>query len=210
MLIRCAAKKPYFQAMSSDSPQPTLGAIFLAGGKSSRMGRDKGFVDFRCRPMAAWGLDLLRQFTPDLLIVANRPEYQEFGPPVFPDEYHDLGPLAGIVTGLRHSPADLNIVLSCDMPMVSPILIRWMLDSYADEPVLVCTWDGRLQPLAGLYHKSALPDFERLIDRRQFKLSVALEVVGAAVLDPENHLPGFDQDWFRNFNSPAELEGWAG
>ncbi|MFN8393051.1 MAG: molybdenum cofactor guanylyltransferase [Bacteroidia bacterium] len=192
--------------MSTDAPLPSLGAIFLAGGKSSRMGRDKGFVDFRGRPMAAWGLELLRSFTKDVLIVANREEYKAFGLPVVADEYHDLGPLAGIVTGLRHSQADLNIVLSCDMPLMNVALIQWMLESYDDEAAMVCRWEDRLQPLAGLYHKRALPDFERLVERRQLKISVALEVVGAAVLEPDLYLPGFDAGWFRNFNTPGDLE----
>lgn len=185
-----------------------IGAILLAGGKSSRMGSEKGLVDFGGKPMVAPILEALQCFTSSILMVANHPAYGQFGHGVIGDEYREKGPLAGIVTGLRHSTLDLNFVLGCDTPLVPPRLLHWMLDSYQDEAVVALTFEGRIQPLVGLYHRKALPTMERLLHKGQLKLRIALEELQAAVLDPQRHFPGFDPNWLRNFNTRQEIDAY--
>jgi molybdenum cofactor guanylyltransferase len=185
-----------------------LGGIILAGGKSSRMGSEKGLVEFQGKPMVAWITAALEHFTRDILIVAHHPSYQQFGYPVYPDDVRERGPLAGLVAGLRHSRHDLNLVVSCDVPLIHPHLLQWLLDSYEDEAAAVFTLEDRLQPLAGLYHRKALPTLERLLHHGQLKLRIALDELQAAVLDPVRGLPGFDPDWLRNFNSRQEIDAY--
>jgi molybdenum cofactor guanylyltransferase len=185
-----------------------VGGIILAGGKSSRMGSEKGLVDFQGKPMVAWIIAALEVFTKDILIVAHNADYERFGYEVVPDDVRDRGPLAGLVTGLRQARHDLNLVVSCDVPLVHPQLLRWLLESYEDEAAAVFTLDDRIQPLVGLYHRKALPTLERLLAHGQLKLRIALDELQAAVLDPVRSLPGFDADWLRNFNSRAEIDAY--
>lgn len=170
------------------------------------MGSEKGLVDFNGKPMIAWALECLGQLTDEILIIANDPAYLQFGYPVQEDEAKGDGPLSGLVSGLRHSKADLNFLLPCDMPLIDARLLQWMAEGYEDEAAAVCTFEAHFQPLVGLYHRKALPTLARLLARNQLKMRIALEELQAVVLDPQRHMAGFDPDWLRNFNSRAEID----
>ncbi len=152
------------------SPQPshTVSAWLLAGGEGRRMqGQDKGLVSWQGRPLAAWVLDSLTAAeAPGRLsaigITANRhPEgYRDLlaqcdpvrqqGVPlavpggVLPDDT-DLpersGPMAGILTALRHSHSEWVLVLPCDTPRLPhelwPKLLQAALQAQADIAVPV-------------------------------------------------------------------------
>src|SRR5271167_4302314 len=97
---------------------PAIAAFILAGGKSTRMGVDKAFVDYGGRTLLARALDLASSVTPDVRIVGSQKKFAAFAP-VVEDVFSDCGPLAGIHASLRASRAELNIMLAVDMPFVS-------------------------------------------------------------------------------------------
>ncbi len=183
----------------------SIGAIILSGGKSSRMGSEKGLVDFNGKPMIQWAIDCIRPLTDEILIVANDAAYEQFGYSVQEDEAKGDGPLSGLVSGIRHAKTDLNFLLPCDMPLMDRRLLEWMLETYDEEAAAVCTFEDHLQPLVGMYHRKCLPTLERLLARNQLKMRIALDELQAAVLDPQRSLAGFHPDWMRNFNSKAEI-----
>ncbi|MBK9452501.1 MAG: molybdenum cofactor guanylyltransferase [Bacteroidetes bacterium] len=185
--------------------QSAIGAIILSGGKSSRMGSEKGLVEFNGKPMIQWAIECIRPLTDEILIVANDAAYGQFGYPLQEDEAKGDGPLSGLVSGIRHAKTDLNFLLPCDMPLMDNRLLEWMLETYDEEAAAVCTFEDHLQPLVGMYHRKCLPTLERLLARNQLKMRIALEELQAAVLDPQRSLAGFHPDWMRNFNSKAEI-----
>lgn len=68
--------------------------ILLAGGKSRRMGQEKGLVQFRNRPMIQYGIDLLSNYADRLLISSGNPEYDRFGLELVRDQVAGHGPAA--------------------------------------------------------------------------------------------------------------------
>lgn len=134
----------------TDSEADAVTAWLLAGGEGSRMGgQDKGLVPWRGRPLAAWVLDSVAASNVHAIgITANRhiPAYQNvlsirttitqggvrLAAPggVVPDDA-DLpprsGPMAGIVTALRHSSTPWVLVLPCDTPRLPPDLLPRLL-----------------------------------------------------------------------------------
>lgn len=73
-----------------------VGAIILAGGKSSRMGVDKGLMLLNEKPMVQHVIDAVKLVADEIIIVANNKEYKQFGYTVISDEIENAGPLAGI------------------------------------------------------------------------------------------------------------------
>src|SRR5688572_33465590 len=102
-------------------------AFILAGGKSSRMGTDKGLVPFRGKEMIRWSIDLLQPIFNDVYLVANRPEYAKFGLPVLSDMLHEKGPIGGIYTALTSSNTTWNFIMACDMPFMNNQVIHKLI-----------------------------------------------------------------------------------
>lgn len=147
----------------------------LAGGEGRRMqGQDKGLVDFNGRPLARWVLSSLRPQCRTLRISANRNQdrYEAMlgaGPgTVWPDD-PDLpafsGPLAGIITAMRHTETDWLMLAPCDMPLLPgdlvPRLLAQARQTNADI-VIPCTDSGKPDAhhhwVCGLIHKRVCPD----------------------------------------------------
>ena len=91
-------------------------AIILAGGKSSRMGSDKGLVLLNGKPMISYIIEILKKMQIPIIIISNNENYKQFGLPVFADIIKEKGPLGGIYTGLKNSKTESNIIVSCDVP----------------------------------------------------------------------------------------------
>jgi len=77
--------------------------IILAGGKSSRMGMDKGFCALNGKPMVQYAIDILEQTCDSIIICSNNSDYELFDLPVIPDIIKDIGPMGGIYSGLKNS-----------------------------------------------------------------------------------------------------------
>ena len=104
-----SAGKVYDRGMEN-GPAPDLTAFILAGGKSTRMGTDKAFVDYDGRTLLLRALDLARSVATDVRIVGSKEKFAAFGP-VVEDIFRDCGPLGGIHAALRASPTELNLML---------------------------------------------------------------------------------------------------
>src|ERR1700733_6553877 len=102
----------------ADGFASALTVFILAGGKSTRMGRDKAFVEYEGRTLLARALEVARSVTPEVYIVGKREKFGRFAR-VVEDIFPDCGPLAGIHAALRASQTELNLILAVDMPFVS-------------------------------------------------------------------------------------------
>ncbi|MEQ1854155.1 MAG: molybdenum cofactor guanylyltransferase, partial [Chthoniobacteraceae bacterium] len=105
-------------------------AVLLAGGRSSRMGRDKPGLIFDGKPLWRHQLATLRATQPAELFISGAADgcYADAGIPVIPDDAPGLGPLGGIATALRRCTGEPLLVLAVDMPMMTPDFLRSLLD----------------------------------------------------------------------------------
>lgn len=179
-------------------------AILLAGGKSTRMGEDKGLVLFNGMMMAEHVLAAAKKIASHILIITTNPAYSRFGYTCIEDQLKDRGPLGGIYTGLMASSTQKNIVLGCDMPFLSDRLLKELVSNFADEDVLLTEHKGLAEPLCSVYDKKCAAHIMSVLEQNQFKITSALAGLKTRVIS-------FDkEDWFRgnefaNINSIEEL-----
>lgn len=140
--------------------------LVLAGGLARRMGgEDKGLVELLGRPMIEYVLDALRPQVGAVLISANRnlDRYVAFGHPVIPDALGGyLGPLAGVLAGLRSLRTDFLLTVPCDAPLVGPDLARRLYGACvaAGADAAVATDGRRQQPVFLLLRAGVAPGLE--------------------------------------------------
>jgi len=182
----------------------TTGGYILAGGKSSRMGSDKGMVEFNGKKMIGHVINALR-FIHEVGIISNNEEYNQFGKRVCPDIYKNSGPLGGIHSALYNSNADWNFIVSCDLPFITSEFLFFLLTTLKTHKgkTRVPVHDNKLEPLCALYHKSCISEIEKLILKKELKMQDALLKLEPAYIEVPSV---FDANvLFRNINSPADM-----
>ena len=124
--------------------------------------------------------------------------YAFLGLRVQADLISDCGPLAGVYTGLKTSPADWNLVVACDMPSVTVGFLSSLLDAAeeADAAVLVPKTTDGLHPLCAVYHRRTLADVQSLIECRSLRMHEALSHLRAV------HWPLAEFSLVENVNTP--------
>ncbi|NQY07121.1 MAG: molybdenum cofactor guanylyltransferase [Flavobacteriaceae bacterium] len=149
--------------------------IILAGGKSKRMGRDKGFILYQGKTFLEHIAFSLGKVVKDISIVADNPDYDKFNYNRIHDVYRNCGPLGGLYSGLLHSDADYAIVLSCDVPLITTELIKMLIQEYEElYDVVQFSVDNEAMPLVALYTKTCLENFKTCLEKGEYKLLDAL------------------------------------
>lgn len=186
---------------------PDLAAFILAGGKSTRMGTDKAFIEFQGRTLLARAIDLARSVTPDVHIIGDPRKFAAFAP-VVEDIFPGCGPLGGIHAALRSSSAELNLMLAVDMPFVTPDLLRYLISRAGNSAATVTVphCGGGNQPLCAIYLRTFSDAAETGLKQGRFKID-ALFAKGSAQVISEADLKrkGFFAEMFRNLNTPEQL-----
>ena len=178
--------------------------IILSGGQSKRMGKDKGMVLLDGRPLVAYSISAFTGLFSDILIGANNKDYQRFGLSVIADEIQGIGPAGGILSCLKASQTHGNLVLSCDMPLITKPVITTVLKQRSEFDAVVPVHDGHPEPLCAYYSKNAIPVFEEMIKKGMYKLRLILEKLNCFYTDI--HKSGIDPSAFENVNTPEDVK----
>lgn len=167
------------------------------------MGTDKALVPFRGMPMMQHGIQMLSDVFTSITIVSNHESHRQFGLEVIPDAFNNIGPLGGIIAGLRHSTTNLNFFMACDMPLVTPQLIGQLLEVANAHDCITASFNRKSETLCTLYPKSALPLLEEMASKQQYRLYDVLDILKAHAVDVTQLC---HSDPFININTPAELQ----
>lgn len=145
--------------------------IILAGGKSSRMGRNKAFLEWQGRPLIEKSLQILRPIFSEIIISTNNPElYSQYGEKTVSDSYRDKGPLGGLQACLREAKYDTSFFVACDMPFLEPEAIRFLAGLKGKEWAIVPKIADGLHPLHAFYRRDCLPIIEERLETKRLKL----------------------------------------
>lgn len=182
-----------------------LTGIILAGGKSSRMGYDKGLAIVNGKKMIEKVYEALSQVVDKVIIIANSDSYDYLNLPVYEDIYKEIGPVAGIYTGLSHSTTEKNIIVACDMPFVSPQLLSNILDHIGNNQIVVPTVNDHLEPLCGFYKKEILEELKEIIEMEVYPVHRVIEFFDHLALKI-NEEEMNASTVFTNINKPEDIE----
>jgi molybdopterin-guanine dinucleotide biosynthesis protein A len=190
----------------------------LAGGASSRFGRDKALVLFGATPLLLQIVQLLRTCASEVAVVAGAQKYSDLGGKlqIIEDQWPGEGPLGGIITALQHTAAtnrsaDWNLILSCDMPFLTAAWLQFLVaharQSDKEIQVILPHSAHGPEPLCACYRTSAADSLKNVFDRGVRKVTQALKEVRTEVLD-ESVWKRFDSAGrlFWNMNTPADFE----
>lgn len=183
-------------------------AFILAGGKSTRMGRDKAFLDIDGQTLLERAIAKARGLTQNTTIIGSRAKFAAFGP-VVEDVFLERGPLGAIHAALAASISELNLVLAVDMPFVQEGFLRWLIGEArkSEAVVTVVRSTGRLQPLCGVYRKSFGEIAQRSLEAGENKIDRLFSGVPTCVIEEKQLVSaGFSSAMFRNVNTREDWE----
>ena len=184
-------------------------AGLLAGGKSSRMGRDKALVDFRGEPLWKRQLGTLRELTAGEILISGRPDasYANNGYRVLEDDIKEAGPLAGVSSLLRAAANPLLLVLAIDMPMMTAAYLGSLLHPCTPLCGAVPSRGGIFEPLAAVYPKAASAVAEESLSAGRFSMQQFVRECESRELVRIFPVSDEDASLFENLNTPTDLAG---
>jgi molybdopterin-guanine dinucleotide biosynthesis protein A len=143
--------------------------VILAGGQSSRFGSNKALALFKGKPLIQHVADSMAAVFSECLLATNSPDQYEFLlMESISDLFQGMGPLAGIHAALHHTDNQWVFVIGCDMPTVSPEVIKTLCSFTGEQYEAVIPWPEKgAEPLCGLYHKAALKKVELQLKRER-------------------------------------------
>lgn len=182
-----------------------IAVFILAGGKSSRMGTDKGMLELSGKSFTQHIIDTAKTISNSIMLVANTPNYKHFGIPLINDKIKEKGPMGGIYTALSNTSHTWNLFLSCDIPLIESKVLTALIDSCNEKyDTIVIKHHNTIEPLCGLYKKSLLKFFEDKIHKDELSIVKALAELNTKYLDVSNQVDG-SSNCFKNVNTSQDF-----
>lgn len=182
--------------------------IVLAGGRSSRMGRDKAALPFGDLSLLSWVVKRVATVCRPVIVVAKTADaYRDTGATVITDQWPGEGPLVGLHAGLMATQTEYAAAVACDLPFVDPALLAGLITLAPGWGAVVPEALGNVHPLCAIYHRSVGQHAEDLLTRGGGSLRRLLAVPALRVrLVPEDDLRVWDPQLrsFMNVNTPEE------
>jgi molybdenum cofactor guanylyltransferase len=206
--------------MSAENSKQRIGAYVLAGGGSTRFGRDKALVEFAGKPMLARMLGLVdcavsgERLAGSALVIGSAEKYDTVWTLCVDDRWPGEGPLGGIVTALLHTretkPECMwNLIVSCDMPFLTEDWLRFLVERAAksDARVVLPHSAQGPEPLCACWRTDCVETLRSAFERGVRKVTEGISLLNAEVLD-ERDWKRFDSSGrlFWNMNTAADYE----
>ena len=181
-----------------------LSAAILAGGQSSRMGRDKALLVLNRQRL----IDrLVQEFSAScsevIISAARQDDYKECGVPVVADEFRGIGPIEGIRQSLRFCSSDHVFVCAVDTPFVRREMVQYLAEFISSDYDAIVFRDGdRIHPLCGIYSRTVLPVAQEMISEGRYRLMDLLSRVRTKYADIDTGR--FGSKSLLNINTPED------
>ena len=181
-------------------------AVILSGGQSSRMqGEDKGLILLDGKPLISYVVNVVRGKVSQLLISANRniEKYQVYGEVISDDMSDFQGPLAGIAKSMSVIDTQFLLILPCDSPLVTNIVVDRLIQCTANKEVDICVADDgtSIQPTFALIRASLKDNLLAFLGSGERKLGLWIEQNNFQKVDFSDQ-----PEIFINLNSPEDFD----
>jgi len=181
---------------------PTINGLILAGGKSQRMGQDKGSLNYYGKPHREYLAELIQPFCESTFISTNE-KLKETNFPLLPDTFMGMGPMGAILSAFQQKPDSAWLVMACDYPLMSTTTIQQLTESR--QPSKTATAFQSVEndfpePLVTIYEPKSYPILLQFLAQgyacpRKMLINANIHLLQAK--EPEV---------FKNVNHPEEME----
>ena len=140
--------------------QPELHGLILAGGKSLRMGHDKGSIQWHGKEQRYYVADMLQHLCKDVFISCREEQLGEIGPSykTLADTYEGSGPLVAILSAFKEKPDVAWLVVACDLPLLDIVTLQYLIrsrDSNCIATTFESPFDQLPEPLITIWEPSS-------------------------------------------------------
>ncbi len=161
-----------------------MASIILAGGPSSRMGQDKAMLMFNGQTLLERAVRIAADVSQPIWVVADRAgHYHPTGAFVIGDEHLGVGPLGGLITGLKAAGPGIHIAMACDTPLMEPKVLSLLLSKIGKYDAALFNLEDGLQPLGAVYRDKALPALIASYEAGNRALHAAVKSLKTLILD---------------------------
>lgn len=162
------------------------------------MGFDKTHILFRGQTFLTNAIDLMRDYTNDIVISSNTNLTTDLS--VYADEIQNIGPMGGIYTCLKKIKHSKALIMAADMPLINhKIIDSLIINTDKNSEISIFKAQNRLQMLVGMYDQKILPLLDNQIAQKDYKLNHLLDNTQHQIIDAKQF-----EDKFININSPDE------
>lgn len=177
-------------------------ALILAGGSGRRLGcKEKALIPIKGRTILEYNLDLLERLVDEVIISVRDDEQKGIlkeytgERTIIADHYTDVGPLAGILEGLKEAEGEYVFITACDMPFLDPEVVEMLFQRANGHDAAIPAWENEmLEPLHAVYRtrpmaietEKAIQNDDKIILAPVFKLKdvVLVDMEDVRALDP--------------------------
>ena len=187
-------------------------AALFAGGRSSRMGRDKAFLEIDGVALWQRQLQTLHELAPPEIFLAGptQPEWIETGLEIVADVGIDVGPLGGLVAVLRRCKNTRLLVLAVDLPNMTSELLKQLLAMSSNDVGVVPKRNERFEPLAAVYPARCLALAESCLNAGEYSLQQLARCATSSGVMTAKAIAENEESLFFNLNTPVDLVAIAG
>lgn len=182
---------------------PELNGLVLVGGKSSRMGKDKGFLDYHGLPQREYTFRLVQNFCKTTWFSCREDQVASLkSNNVVIDQFPNAGPLGAILSAFRQNLNCAWLVVACDLPLLKKETIQKLIDHR--NPAKIATAykspvDHKPEPLIAIWEPSALPLLEKSMSKEKSGPRKLLMMNEAFLINPD------DPEELKNANNPEDF-----
>ena len=186
-------------------------SIILAGGKNTRLGKNKALEIIGGKTVIERVIERLRPVSNQLLIVTSS-ETNHFpgagDAEILTDLYPGYGPLGGIYTGLVKARSRYSLAVACDMPFLNTELLKYMIEqAHGVDVVVPCLDGGMIESLHSIYSSGCLPSVKACLDKKQLSIERCIRPLNVRyVAQTETQAIDPRMLSFFNINYPSDLE----
>ena len=191
------------------------GALVLAGGKSTRFGRDKAVAELRGKPLLAHVTQTAARVAGEVVVAVGRESsvyaYKKLLPytRIVKDRSRVKAPMVGIVAGFQVMQSEYAAVLSCDTPFVRDDVLRLLFRRAIHADAAIPKWpNGDIEPLQAVYKvRSAIPAAKLALRLHEFRNVDMIRRLGKVTYVPVREIRHIDRRLITllNVNRPLDL-----
>jgi molybdenum cofactor guanylyltransferase len=189
------------------SEEMTFTALLLAGGLSSRMGRDKATLVFEGEPLWTRQLALLRDSRPETILISARaaPSWAPSDATVLLDEPPSRGPLSGIAIALASMRSSHLVAVAVDLPRMKAAHLRKLAEMVQPGRGTIPLNKGRMEPLSAIYPKEAAAVAQKNLASHDTSMRAFARALLRQELLREYKLSLEEEAFYRNINTPEDF-----